>query len=96
MPGFLGEPEQPNAEEQGGGNKEKGRTIGMMPTKELGRKKYRKQERRAYSARQRHDDAVAQQAAGARGRTGRRPRRGPVLIRKRPGRFDAVVDGCEP
>jgi hypothetical protein len=50
MPSFLREPEQRNSQEQSGANKENGRTIDMMQTKELTCKKYRKQERRAHTA----------------------------------------------
>jgi hypothetical protein len=52
MPSFLREPEQRNRQEQSGGNKENGRTIGMMQTKQLTCKKYRKQERRAHTVSQ--------------------------------------------
>src|SRR5712664_375629 len=98
MPCFLGEPEQRSPQEQSGGDKENGRTIGMMQPKELTCKKYRKQQRRAHSAAQRQYDAVTQQACAARERTksDAASNRSAVLIWECSGRFDAFADGREP
>src|SRR5882757_2331452 len=98
MPCFLREPEQRNPEQQSGGNKQNGRTIGMMQTEELACKKYRKQQRRAHTAAQRQYDAVTEQACAARERTKCHAacNRSAVLSWECSGRFDLRVDGRKP